>query len=132
MRKTTTISGKVNVQKKVWHRVHVRPSLWDCRYYRPLLPFLIMIASFLACACISVFAVKDDPLGLSLVCIGTSFIIFSDWYRSAQRWTVLQRPPSRCFSCGYSRTGLPDDVICPECGEKPLDEHELASLGARM
>lgn len=37
-----------------------------------------------------------------------------------------------CTSCGYDRSGLPDDALCPECGleqQEAVDEHAL-SIGA--
>jgi hypothetical protein len=31
-----------------------------------------------------------------------------------------KRPPGICRKCGYSRTGLPADRACPECGTSPV------------
>ena len=57
-----------------------------------------------------------DPLGflLNTVIFSTLWTPITSWYRRRKaRYT-------NCTRCGYSREGLAQDSICPECGQKPV------------
>jgi hypothetical protein len=57
-----------------------------------------------------------DPLGFLL-----NTVIFSTLWMPITAWHRRRRAKrGGCKRCGYSREGLAQDTICPECGQKPV------------
>lgn len=64
----------------------------------------------------------DESVLRLFASLGLISFLIGTLVHGACRWLLIRPQPdavAACWKCGYSRRGLGDAVVCPECGTKP-------------